>query len=78
MFKVTYTRSYLRSSTKPSPKIKITQYLATILEQHHENETPLWLKEVELMVLEECIFFSSAKVGVEVWGEDQTHKTSSE
>lgn len=54
----------------------MTKYLALILEQHHENETLLWLKEVALMALEEYISFSSVKVGVEVSEEDQTRKIS--
>lgn len=73
-----WTKRYakLRCARKPSPKIIMTKYLALILEQHHENETLLWLKEVALMALEEYISFSSVKVGVEVWEEDQTRKIS--
>ena len=53
----------------------MSQYLVIILEQDHENETLLSLKEVVLMVLAEHISFFSAKVGVEVL-EDQNRKTS--
>lgn len=60
---------------KPSDNINISQYLVITLEQDHENETPLSLKEVVLMVLAEHISFFSAKVGVEVL-EDQNRKTS--